>query len=306
MVELGLGIRLCLRSPIFSDVEIYRKRRGNRPQKVFLAIPHANERQVASPFMKALGDRLVERGVEVQKANPLEVRRLGWKMDENRFVKIDGLYGQGDWSNELRKNVMVPEDCEHNEVISGVFTLIDYYYRVGFAQKCLSANPFSMIIELHAYPQRDENESFFEVCDCWRVDRTGILISKSYYSDLKETFEKVLKKAGECWRFAEKIAGFFGFDMGMAIRRIGRALQAIKEMDRRILVLEIPGKGISLPKRHPMYSHYFRNKPDGDVVFRPVSYFEEAYCAHSYESVGFTQKDVDAVASVAVLPPKKS
>ncbi len=258
----------------------YRARRGTKPQKAFLLIPHTNELPAVNPYKWALGKALRKMGIETHESYCLDRMRWGW---------------------EARRALGRTTYHEGNKSCNYVLSTRDLACRLEAICSRLPGKNESaaLFIELHAYNAFNGliSESEWDV-----ITGTRILVKRTPINLFRE-----MSKFGSDADSGQvhDIAGHIGFNLDAAVKRIEILLGRLKREAGRIMMLEVPSVEEILPTRHPMYGHYFFEER-GKEFSADVSIFEEHYCTCIRKGMEApTKEEIAAVASILVLPPKK-
>jgi len=226
--------------------------------------------------MKALEKQLMIEGVQTETHVVADMMQRGWEFSKKLGLERHGFY------------------CKENQIIIAVCNLEDTLRRARLIAASLDDG--SAVAEVHAMRgDYKKDDVFFAAGDLLRIDGTRICVLKNEralltFSPDNDKFESDL----ETMEFASELSKLKGFDLWSALDELEAMYQRIKVGVNRLKVIELPSHEMTIPKRHSMYSYYFSD----NLINSNVSEYEVRYFGLFYESIGFSPRDVEAVASV--------
>ncbi len=275
----------------FLDIPYYKPVNGALPKRVVLVSPHENEHQVTLPFQTALKNKLLTENIMVEEKVILGMMKRGWSIRRH----ILSSFNDHPDANEAAKLVLALED-----------SLIRI--RVMWNSLIVNDNKNTFFLEMHGDFNRKDDEIFNDT-DVKRIENTRFLIREfqhfvDYCSRLgkKLELEEIIP-----WEISGLIVEFSkirGFDLGEALNEVKVKLGEIARLEKIIRTIEIPGDVKILDREHPAFNLYYENDGGHIRTKQGITNFEELYCSVFRTSICFTQQDIDAVASLLLIPEK--
>ncbi len=272
----GMG----LRENRFGDITYYRNRKGRRPSKVVLIAPHTNEHPAVLPFQAALARKLMAEGITTEEKAVYDMMERGWA---------------------VRKGVgkTYPRT---NDVISAVLMLEDYAIRARLVYDAIKkGDRETIVVEMHGQTRTFNDEDYFGNPHIWRRLRgTTILIAAKAmpdhlgFLDMENNAHHETIKDRELAEKAEEIAKLRNFDLMELIKELEELGRELRRYTKSLKLVELPTKDVKLPKEHPMHDTYYDQEGRGFLT----SAFEDMYCTVTRENPGFSERDVEKVASI--------
>ncbi|MBI2079494.1 hypothetical protein HYT84_01920 [Candidatus Micrarchaeota archaeon] len=268
-----------VRAGTFGELPHYRPKQGKRPNRLILIAPHTNENGVAVPFRDALTKRLENEGVTTIRLSVLDLMERCWR---------------------LRKQLDPNTDFNQNAIVSAVLQLEDLLIRARLISTFLTRYPGSMVVEVHGNKKHNDEDQFFSEYPARRIRGTSIITVNDLIADVFNFFQRedyaIIK---DDITAASLIALLRGFDIVRALEEFAgllKNLRATPERQTRIRFIGVPGEEFSLPISHPIYFDYH-----DCLAPKKVSNFEDSYAVKTVENPGFTEADIEKVASTLVL-----
>ncbi|MFH1520213.1 MAG: hypothetical protein ABID61_01065 [Candidatus Micrarchaeota archaeon] len=284
---------MLFRRTTFADVPIFEAKNGRKPAKVALIVPHTNEQPAVLPFRDKLGRRLQSEGIETEHIVTGDIMETGWK--------IRKLFGDE-----------IPDTMEGpNQTVGLVLSLRDMLNRLRVLRTSVAEG--TLMVELHSYQKLGRYDSIsFDPVKYQRINQTGILVVPNLVLTCLNDSNDFLSEAAVfllSTPFAKKLERLLGFDLKEAIKEIRDHLGMLQTSADRIMLVELPSFGFPLSSNHEMFPFYYTGEWGqryGEYHPSPrkriVSFHEDVYCS-CYRGVGeFSDREVNAVSSILVLP----
>ena len=278
---LYMMISIGLRVSEFGDIRYHRPKKGKRPNKVVLIAPHTNEHPAVLPFQAALAKRLMADGIVTEEKAVTDMMERAWEIRK----RLGKTYPQTD------------------DIIAAVLMLEDYLIRARLISGAIKkGDQGTIVLEMHGQTRIFEDEDFFDNTDKWRRLRgTKIIVASSATSyhlgflDMEDNPHH--KTVNERSELASEIASVRNLDLIALLEELEALGRELNGHKKRLKLVELPTKSATLPKEHPAYSYYYGLDGIGIVT----SAFEYMYCTVTRESVGFSERDVEKVASFLII-----
>ncbi|MEM2963265.1 MAG: hypothetical protein QXW70_04175 [Candidatus Anstonellales archaeon] len=250
-----------------------------KPKAVFLLTPHANEQKAVFPFRDALATELRKRGIVVKKFYSLDTITNPWK---------------------IRKRIGMATG-DSISYCNYILTLQDYYSRIKFSYTLLYRTPkkSAIALELHAYDIKKAGEISGELEWVRRLRDTHVFAIKDAYLFLKEQTRKVIDLIEQNIKEVRRIASLVPINVDSIIHYLERIFPQLKKFNRHFLIVEIPATTVFLLNKNSPYHSFFI---DGHRLTDVLTEFENNYCVFDRRSMGFTAKEIKAVADILLLP----
>jgi hypothetical protein len=296
---MGMEMRMRLTMFVETSQAQARSRRGTFPAKAALYAPHTNEHDTVLLFQHRLKSTLEKQDVKVETGlRPGMMAKL-WKM--RRML-----------------NRTYERDTFQNDLITAILTIHDMHLRLKTISDYFRRNPEGAVMELHAMdesiPASTSRLSQRDLRELLIISGTNLLICRDALSSFSGSLSDALKREDD---IQTEISQFLfekeaqekaretlastkadieetcNFSANDSLREAEELVSLLSPYRKRIMIIEIPSETVPLPPTHSAYPLFFDEK--GRVV--STSCFEEAYGSCTRKSTGFSEKDVQAVAS---------
>jgi len=292
-----MGMRMMLERE--QELHTAVSRKGKFPKKAVLLAPHTNELHSTIPFQSALVEKLNSLGVKTEIHNRKNMMERTW---------------------EIRKFILA--DCKefsHNGVLSAILSLEDHVLRLNAFSEIFLNSPQDILIgELHAMSGDvlaagtilPESHHFMRVPDARVLVCTDLLgafrETRDFASlELEEADRNISESHKKQFNelvstFLTKLKEHFGLDAGQLLSEVDALLAKMEFKKEHLMIFELPSTYAPIDCAHEMHGHYFY--PNKVINTSNTSEFEDAYSTGYRYSVGFTFRDVDAVAGIIRFP----
>lgn len=272
----GLSLRQTSTVPTFANHPIYRKPKGSLPDKVISLYPHRNEFDSAIVFTRRLVDALHPMGIETVDRQPLQgTTERGHQL--RRYIANSNFNGNVD---EAAGAVLTLEDtiCQAREI----------------KRELKGRDRPTFILQVHGMDKVSEDTPFVETT----VKRiAGTIFTFGTFDDV---IQNCLGRFEEITDAMQGIAKLLSINLDSALKELQSLRKELRPSRGIVKFLEVPSERVCLPASHEMYGHYFEK----DGTQKAVSDYEEKYCMHWKQIADFTQKDVEKVARLLVIPKR--
>lgn len=272
----GLSLRQTLTVPTFANHPIYRKPKGGLPDKVISLYPHRNEFDSAIVFTRRLAETLHPMGIETVDRQPLQgTTERGYQL--RRYIANSNFNGNVD---EAAGAVLTLEDtiCQAREI----------------KRELKGRDRLTFILQVHGMDKVSGDTPFVETT----VKRIpGTIFTFGTFDDV---IQNCLERFEEITGAMQDISKLLSINLDSALKELQSLRNELRPNRGIVKFLEVPSERVYLSASHEMYGYYFNL----DGTMKIASDYENSYCVFGRQSAGFTQKDVEKVAKLLVIPKR--